>query len=129
MRTPTKTDEEVQQDIDNSMTEIEYDYRVGGDSPSETWRPEMYKIAEYTGSLKATEKNRIPLAIRVTSAFSLPQYYAFNKDRVVFIFEPDGCLSSESDRSVSGKHSVSTNARNATFSISVASDGVVTINN
>lgn len=122
----TKTDEEIEKKRQET-TSITYDYYVGGEQASTKWKAPMYQVGSFSGSLQAADGSRVPLAIRVSTAFSLPQYYAFDKDRVVFVFEPDGCLSSGSGSTVSAKHSVSQNAKDAKFSISVSSDGVVKI--
>ena len=128
IRDANKRQEDIDTEIENRRRNIEFAYTVGGQSPAEAWKPSMYPIADFSGSLKELEKGRVPLAIRTSAAYSLPQYYAFEKDRTVFVFTPEGCLDTTSDNSIAAKHSVAGNsAKNATFKLSVSSEGVVTI--
>lgn len=69
-----------------------------------------------------------PMAVRVTATFSLPNAYEFKDgDRVVFIFGPDGSLQTDSASSVTAAHSIPTNAKNATFTVSVDGQGTVSV--
>ncbi len=124
VRSPSKTDEKVEEELRNTKP-IDYAYMVGGEKVTGQWSVEMYPVAEFSGTLKDLENGRVPLAIRTSSTLSLPQYYAFDKDRLVFIFTPDGCLDATSDKSITAKHSLSSSAKNVTIGLSVNDDGTV----
>lgn len=128
VRSPTKLDEDVEDFIDTNRKAIKFAYTVGGKPAAETWQPEMIPVADFSGTLEAVEDGRVPLAVRASSTFSLPQNYAFSSDRAVFVFTPDGCLdSAKSDKSIQAKHSLSSNAKNATIELSINDDGTVTM--
>lgn len=124
VRSPSKTDEKVEEELRNTKP-IDYAYMVGGEKVTGQWSVEMYPVADFSGTLKDLENGRVPLAIRTSSTLSLPQYYAFDKDRLVFIFTPDGCLDATSDKSITAKHSLSSSAKNVTIGLSVNDDGTV----
>lgn len=127
VRSPSKTDEEVTQELENSKQNLDYAYMVGGEKVTGQWSMAMYPVADFTGTLKDLENGRVPLAIRTSSTLSLPQYYAFDKDRLVFLFTPDGCLDATSDKTITAKHSLSSSAKNMTIGLSVNDDGTVTL--
>ena len=124
VRSPAKTDEKVEEELRKTAS-IDYAYMVGGEKTTGQWAVEMYPVADFSGTLKDLENGRVPLAIRTSSTLSLPQYYAFDKDRLVFIFTPDGCLEASSDKSISAKHSLSSSAKNVTIGLSINDDGTV----
>lgn len=74
----------------------------------------------------ASETKAFPLGMRTSQTYSLPKDYAFNQDQAVFIFTADGRLESGSATSITAKHSMSKNADNATFNVSITSEGVIT---
>lgn len=83
-------------------------------------------VATLEGS--APSDRAFPMAVRVTATFSLPDAYAFEGgDRAVFIFGPEGSLQSGSASSVTAAHSISKNAKNATFTVSVDGQGTVSV--
>lgn len=124
VRSPAKTDEKVEEEL-RKTADIDLAYMVGGEKVTGQWSVPMYPVADFSGTLKDLENGRVPLAIRTSSTFSLPQYYAFDRDRLVFIFTPDGCLAADSDKSISAKHSLSSSAKNVTIGLSVSDDGTV----
>ncbi len=126
----TKTPSEQESAIRNNARPIAYKYLAGGGNSGKSWSPTMYKVAEYSGALTIdSDTGRVPLAVRVSAAYHLPEYYAFN-DRKVFIFTPDGCLGRDSDSSVSADPpKQAANTKGASFSISVSGNGEVDIGN
>lgn len=125
VRSPSKTDEKVEEELRNKTANIDMAYMVGGEKVTGQWSVPMYPVADFSGSLQDLENGRVPLAIRTSSTLSLPQYYAFDKDRLVFIFTPDGCLDASSDKSITAKHSLASSAKNVTIGLSVNDDGTV----
>lgn len=133
VRSPTKTEETIRNDISSDRTtSIEYVYTVGGQAGQEKWKPAMFPIASYTGTLKAVDASdkRVPLAIRTSSNYSLPQYYAFDKDRTVFIFTADGCLDSTGASAIAANFAAGGgSAKKLGFSLSVNADGTISFGN
>ena len=116
--TQTKEDRE---DDEESVTKVQLDYYVGGQQHSIDLRGENLWVATLRKS--SGESKPFPLGVRASQTYSLPKDYAFNKDRSVFIFTADGQLASGSESSVTAKHSVSKNADNATFTVTVNQQG------
>ncbi len=124
----TKTSQEQESSRHNNSRSLSYKYFTGGSQGGTDWTPTMYKVAEYSGALTTdSETGKVPLAVRVSTTYHLPEYYAFN-NRSVFIFTPDGCLGRDSANSVSADPpSQAANSREATFSIRVDDNGEVRI--
>ena len=105
------------------LSASEEDLEIG--DPNQKRTNPGFWIASLKGS--APSDKAFPLAVRTTATFSLPKQYAFNNDRAVFIFNPDGSVGSGSASSISAAHSTSKNAKNATFSLSIDGDGKITL--
>ncbi len=119
----TQTDEDNDREAD-SVDGLELEYSVGGQSQSITVSGTNLWVA----TLRKTsgESKAFPLGIRTTQTYSLPKDYCFSNDRAVFIFTADGRLETGSDTSVDAKHSVSKNADQATFTVSISQQGDIT---
>ncbi len=124
----TKSEQDREQLLQQGLSSMSYKYLSGGGYQGADWSPIMYKVAEYSGNL-ATDKEteKVPLAVRVSTTYHLPEYYAFNS-RSVFIFTPDGCMGNGSATSISAKPPTqAANSREATFSVSVNNNGEVKV--
>lgn len=116
----TQSERDNQQD-EESVSGIRLDYTVGNQAQSIDITDDNLWVA--TLRKASGESKAFPLGIRTTQTYSLPKDYCFNNDRAVFIFTADGRLESGSDSSVTAKHSVSKNADNATFVVSITPQG------
>ena len=119
----TQTDEDNDRDSE-SVTSVQLEYTVGGQSQSINISDSNLWVATLRKS--SGESKAFPLGIRTTQTYSLPKDYCFDNDRAVFIFTADGRLETGSDTSVNAKHSVSKNADNATFTVSISQQGDIT---
>lgn len=140
---PTKDNDDLNEQINNNRkNRLSYDYWVAGQKKSlemlagdadleigeegATRSNPGFWVATLEGS--APSDRAFPMAVRVTATFSLPDAYAFEGgDRAVFIFGPEGSLQSGSASSVTAAHSISKNAKNATFTVSVDGQGTVSV--
>lgn len=140
---PTKDNDDLNEQINNNRkNRLSYDYWVAGQKKSlemlagdadleigeegTTRSNPGFWVATLEGS--APSDRAFPMAVRVTATFSLPDAYAFEGgDRAVFIFGPEGSLQSGSASSVTAAHSISKNAKNATFTVSVDGQGTVSV--
>lgn len=118
----TQSDEENERDEEN-VQNVTVEYFVGGESKTFTMRDDNLWIATLRKS--SGETKAFPLGIRTTQTYALPKDYAFTPKRAVFIFTPDGRIESGSDSSVTAKHSMSKNADNATFTVSIDANGEI----
>ncbi len=116
----TQTEEDNSQDAD-SVTKVTLDYYVGGNPKS----LDIEGMDLWVATLRQSpgESKAFPLGIRTSQTYSLPKDYSFSKERSVFIFSPDGRLASGSESAVTAKHSMSKNADNATFTVSINQQG------
>ncbi len=128
MQDRTKTAQQQEAMVQGGLRAIEYKYPTAGNYQGASWTPTMYKVAEYSGTLASdSDTGKVPLAVRVSSTYHLPEYYAFNK-RSVFIFTPDGCLGRGSATGVSASPpKQAANTKEATFSIKVNDNGEVSV--
>ncbi len=118
-------DEDTQQ---TATRNIIYKYLVGGEEGAETLSLPMTPIAKFSGSLASVDGDRIPLAVRTSTLYHLPQYYQFAADRSVFIFTPDGALGSASQTSITANPpDRAANDKAASFSISVSGNGDIKV--
>ncbi|MEG1787918.1 MAG: prepilin-type N-terminal cleavage/methylation domain-containing protein [Kiritimatiellia bacterium] len=124
MADASKTADQIAEDKSYSAT-IKFDYLVGGAEGTSNWEPQMYKVADVDGSLRAVTKRGIPLAVRASQTYTLPKLYAFGSDRQVFVFAPDGRVTTAG--SVTAQHSVAKGSKNATFTLTVDDKGSVTL--
>lgn len=105
----------------DTITRVTLDYTVGGSSKSIEMNDDNLWVATLRNS--PGETKAFPLGIRTTQTYALPKDYAFGKDRDVFIFTADGRLATGSATGVTAAHSVSKNADNATFTVTINQQG------
>lgn len=128
MRVKTVANDATQSNDDQrndqeSVTSVRVDYKVGGDPQSIDIEDDNLWVATLRQS--SGESKAFPLGIRTSQTYALPKDYSFNQDRSVFIFTADGRLENGSATSVTAKHSVSKNADNATFTVSISQQGEI----
>ncbi len=111
-----------------SIRNIKFKYLVGGDEGAETLTLPMTAIAKFSGSLDGVDGDRVPLAVRTSTLYHLPQYYHFSQDRAVFIFTPDGALDNGSQTSITANPpDRAANDKAASFTINVSGNGDVRV--
>ena len=116
----TLTDEESEE-FAESEAKVDYDYLVHGEERKFNF-PSSAVVKLRTPS---KTKSAFPLGIRVSQTFALPKDYCFSQERTVFVFTPEGKVEAKPTASVEAKHSVSKNADNATFTVSISSEGKI----
>lgn len=124
----TKTiDDNASDNSGNRINNLDYDYYDG-----EKLRLVASDVKDYYGHQNlgffvaelresSGETKPFPLGLRVTSTYSLPRLYSFDKDRTAFVFTPDGRV----EQSGSVRASLALAANAPAFTINVSADGDV----
>ena len=123
-------DDNADDNRSNRIQNLDYEYYDG-----ETVRLTASEEKDYNGNQNlgffvaeleesSGETKPFPLVVRVTGTYFLPRLYAFDRDRVAFVFTPDGRV--EQGGTVRATLELASNA--PSFSITVNGDGDVEAN-
>lgn len=128
---PSKTvDDNAEDNKGNRVDQLNYEYYDGERLQLvASDRKDVYgnqNLGFFVAELKEScgETKPFPLGVRVTGTYSLPRLYSFDKDRVAFVFTPDGRV--EQGGTLRATLALSANA--PSFSITVTGDGDVKAN-